>query len=151
MKKKIFIFLLILLLPHCGFSPLYNQSNKHDYAINITEINGDKLINNKILSEIKQISNSQSKNKFNVKVNTSYEKIIISKKINGTVSDYQLNVKTKFDINHNNEIQTYSFGENLIIKNNSDFFEQKNYENTIKKTFATSLVRKLNLKLLSIK
>ena len=64
---------------------------------------------------------------------------------------YKLNVKTKFDINHNNEIQTYSFGESLIIKNNSDFFEQKNYENTIKKTFATSLVRKLNLKLLSIK
>ena len=151
MKKKFFIFLLILLLPHCGFSPLYNQSNKLDYAINITEINGDKLINNKILSEIKQISNSQSKNKFNVKVNTSYEKIIISKKMNATVSDYQLNVKTKFDINHNNEIQTYSFGESLIINNNSDFFEQKNYENTIKKTFATSLVRKLNLKLLSIK
>ena len=78
MKKKFFIFLLILLLPHCGFSPLYNQSNKLDYAINITEINGDKLINNKIISEIKQISNSQSKNKFNLKVNTSYEKIIIS-------------------------------------------------------------------------
>ena len=151
MKKKFFIFLLILLLPHCGFSPLYNQSNKHDYAINITEINGDKLINNKILSEIKQISNSQSKNKFNIKVDTSYKKIIISKKMNGTVSDYQLNVKTKFDINHNNEIQTYSFRESLIINNNSDFFEQKNYENIIKKTFATSLVRKLNLKLLSIK
>ena len=151
MKKKIFIFLLILLLPHCGFSPLHNQSNKLDYVINITEINGDKLINNKILSEIKRISNSQSKNKFDVKVDTLYEKIIISKKANGTVSDYQLNVKTKFDINHNNEIQTYSFGESLIINNNSDFFEQKNYENTIKKTFATSLVRKLNLKLLSIK
>ena len=151
MKKKIFIFLLILLLQHCGFSPLYNQSNKLDYAINITAINGDKLINNKILSEMKRISNSKSKNKFNVKVDTLYEKIIISKKMNGTVSDYQLNVKTKFDINHNNEIQTYSFAESLIIKNNSDFFAQKNYENTIKKTFAISLVRKLNLKLLSIK
>jgi hypothetical protein len=41
------------------------------------------------------------------------------------------------------------FQEKQNIKNNSDFVEQRNYENTIKKNFAASFVKKLNLDLLS--
>ena len=151
MIKKIFPILIILILTSCGYTPIYNSPNKSDYKINIIEKSGNKLINNLIISEIKGISNPQSKTIFNLKINTVFEKIIVSKDVKGTVSDYQLILKSNFVITKGDTIDTISFVEKQNIKNTSDIFEQKNYEDTIKRNFVTSLVRKLNLELLTKK
>ena len=149
MIKKIYLLLIILILTSCGYTPIYNSSDKSDYKINIIEKSGDRLINNLIVSEIKSISNSQSNTIFNLKVNTVFEKIIISKSAKGTVSDYQLILKSNFVIIKGDNSETISFVEKQNIKNTSDIFEQKNYENTIKRNFVISLIRKLNLELLT--
>ena len=149
MIKKIYPLLIILILTSCGFTPIYNNLDKSDYKINIIEKNGDKLINNLIISEIKSISNSQSNTIFNLNINTVFEKIIISKNVKGTVSDYQLILKSNFVVRKGDKSETISFVEKQNIKNTSDIFEQKNYENTIKTNFVISLVRKLNLELLT--
>ena len=151
MIKKIYPLLIILILTSCGYTPIYNSSVKNDYKINITEKSGDKLINNLIISEIKAISSSQSNTIFNLKVNTFFEKIIISKNVKGTVSDYQLILRSNFVIKKGDKSETISFVEKQNIKNTSDIFEQKNYEDTIKRSFAISIVRKLNLELLTKK
>ena len=148
MIKKIYHILIILILTSCGYTPIYNSPNKSDYKINIIEKSGDRLINNLIISEIKAISNSQSSKIFNLKINTIFEKIIISKNVKGTVSDYQLILKSNFVIKKGDKSETISFVEKQNIKNTSDIFEQKNYEDTIKRNFVISLVRKLNLELL---
>ena len=149
MIKKIYLLLIILILTSCGYTPIYNSSDKSDYKINIIEKSGDRLINNLIVSEIKSISNSQSNTIFNLKVNTVFEKIIISKDAKGTVSDYQLILRSNFVIRKGDKSKTISFVEKQDIKNTSDIFEQKNYEDTIKRNFVISLVRKLNLELLA--
>tara|TARA_B100001173_G_C15806210_1_gene469898 strand:+ start:13 stop:468 length:456 start_codon:yes stop_codon:yes gene_type:complete len=151
MIKKIYPLLIILILTSCGYTPIYNSPNKSDYKINIIEKSGNKLINNLIISEIKGISNPQSKTIFNLKINTVFEKIIVSKDVKGTVSDYQLILRSNFVITKEDTIDTISFVEKQNIKNTSDIFEQKNYEDTIKRNFVTSLVRKLNLELLTKK
>ena len=151
MIKKIYLLLIILILTSCGYTPIYNSSDKSDYKINIIEKSGDRLINNLIVSEIKSISNSQSNTIFNLKVNTVFEKIIISKSAKGTVSDYQLILKSNFVIIKGDNSETISFVEKQNIKNTSDIFEQKNYENTIKRNFAFSIIRKFNLSLLDLK
>ena len=151
MIKKIYPILIILILANCGYSPIYNSPNKSDYKINIIEKSGNKLINNLIISEIKGISNPQSNTIFNLKINTVFEKIIVSKDVKGTVSDYQLILRSNFVITKGDTNETISFVEKQNIKNTSDIFEQKNYENTIKRNFVTSLVRKLNLELLTKK
>tara|TARA_B100000401_G_scaffold290421_1_gene198779 strand:- start:157 stop:612 length:456 start_codon:yes stop_codon:yes gene_type:complete len=151
MIKKIFSLLLILLLTNCGFTPLYNDTNKINYKINIIEINGDRVINNILKSEINRISNPESKEVFNLKINTFYEKIILSKNAKGTASDYQLIAKTNFIIQDLDKTQVLSFEEKQNIKNILDIFEQKNYENSIKEIFASSMIRKLNLELINKK
>ena len=78
-----------------------------------------------------------------------FEKIIISKSAKGTVSDYQLILKSNFVIIKGDNSETISFVEKQNIKNTSDIFEQKNYENTIKRNFVISIIRKLNLELLT--
>tara|TARA_B100000965_G_scaffold200767_1_gene167630 strand:- start:1001 stop:1456 length:456 start_codon:yes stop_codon:yes gene_type:complete len=151
MIKKIYPLLIILILASCGYTPIYNSLDKSDYKINIIEKSGDRLINNLIISEIKAISNSQSSKIFNLKINTIFEKIIISKNVKGTVSDYQLILRSNFIIKKGDKSETISFVEKQNIKNTSDIFEQKNYEDTIKRNFVISLVRKLNLELLTKK
>ena len=146
--KKIFILFVILIIPHCGFSPVY-QSNQINYQINIDKIEGDKIINNKIKSEIERISNKNVQKIFNIQINTKYEKIVAAKDSKGSITDYLLIASATFIISDNNKKETIMFQEKQNIKNNSNFVEQRNYENTIKKNFASSFVKKLNLDLLS--
>ena len=146
--KKIFILFVILIIPHCGFSPVY-QSNQINYQINIDKIEGDKIINNKIKSEIERISDKNVQKIFNIQINTKYEKIVAAKNSKGSITDYLLIASATFIISDNNKKETIVFQEKQNIKNNSDFVEQRNYENTIKKNFAASFVKKLNLDLLS--
>tara|TARA_A100001035_G_scaffold104321_1_gene81804 strand:- start:1091 stop:1546 length:456 start_codon:yes stop_codon:yes gene_type:complete len=149
MKKKIIFFLLFFSLSHCGFSPIYNITDKLDYKIIITEKSGDKFINNLILQETYKISNKNATKVYYMKVNTVYEKTIVSKNSKGSPTEYQLKAITNFEIQNKNIKKEISFNEKQNIKNISDIFELKNYENTIKTNFAISIIRNLNLQLLN--
>ena len=146
--KNIFILFVILFITHCGFSPVY-KSNTLNYQINISKIEGDKTINSKIISEIERISDKNIQKIFNIEIDTKYEKIIAAKNSKGSITDYLLIATATFIIYNNEKTETIVFQEKLNVKNNSDFVEQRNYENTIKKNFASSFVKKLNLDLLS--
>ena len=146
--RNIFILFVILFITHCGFSPVY-KSNTLNYQINISKIDGDKEINNKIKSEIERISDKNIQKIFNIEIDTKYEKIIAAKNSKGSITDYLLIATGTFIISNNEKTETIVFQEKQNVKNNSNFVEQRNYENTIKKNFASSFVKKLNLGLLS--
>ena len=136
-----------------GAKAIYNFfrnkiKKKLDYNILITEIAGDKLINNLITNEIRKISDPNSLKKITLKINTNYSKITISKNVKGSVSDYRMVMETNIMINDDKKITNFNFNENQDITNISDIFEKKNYENNIIKNYAISVARNLNLKLL---
>ena len=150
MRLKVFIFFINILLQSCGFNPIYENKNKSDLNIIVTEYNGDKYLNNLIKNEINKISNNNSKNKFNIIINTNYEKLIISRDSKGSPDEYQLKVNSNVIIKiRNEETISININEKQNLKNTSDLFEQKNYENVIKKSMANSIVRKINLQLLN--
>jgi len=147
--KKLIIFLIIILIPGCGFEPIYSTKNNLDYKLNTIEKKGDSSIDNLIATELQRLSNDQSNKLIDIVINTSYEKKIISKDSKGSVSDYQININTKFLIIFKEKELKFQFSDKQNIKNISDIFEQKNYENIIKNNFANSAVRKLNLELIN--
>ena len=149
MIKKTFILFLILSLTHCGFSPIYNSNIKSDYEIIISEITGDMYINNLINNNIRSISDINSKNKYNLSIDTKYQKLIISKDSKGSPTEYELSVTCTIIIENNNQTKTISINEKQNIKNISDIFELKNYENSIKENFANTIMRKLNLEIIN--
>ena len=151
MRIKISIlFIIMLMVTSCGFSPIYDAKNKTDYKIIVIEKKGDRYLNNIINNEIKSISNSDSQKEIKLRLNTIYEKTILSKDSKGTTSEYDIKVKSIFLI-ENFKNKTLIFSESQILKNTSNIFQQKNYENTIKANFASSIVRKLNLSLINLK
>ena len=151
MTKKILILFFILTMHGCGFNPMYNSSNETKYKISIKEMTGDEFINNIIRNEIYKSSNENSKETLEININTFYEKIILSNDTKGSPSEFQLIANTELQIISNNKTIINNFVEKQIIKNTSDSFGQKSYEQNIKENFAASISRKFNIRLLTIK
>ena len=151
MTKKILILFFILTMHGCGFNPIYNSSNESKYKISINEMTGDVFINNIIKNEIYKNSNENSKKTLEININTFYEKIILSNDTKGSPSEFQLIANTELQIIGNNDTIINNFVEKQIIKNTSDSFGQKSYEQNIKENFAASISRKFNIRLLTFK
>ena len=148
--KKITLIFLILFLSSCGYSSIYKNQKPQDFKIIFQSEKGDYEMNNLIKNEIKQYSNKDSLNIYNVKINTNYEKKILTKNSSGAITDYNLSVYSVFFINIRNKNKTFKFEENINIKNQTDSFEQNTYEINIKRNFASSIREKLISAILSL-
>ena len=87
------------------------------------------------------------KNIYYIKINTNYKKIVISKDSKGLASNYQIKLKATFQVKIDDINKEIIFEEKQNMKKISDLFQQTNYENIIKENFASSIVRKLSIKL----
>tara|TARA_B100000161_G_C33507799_1_gene394902 strand:+ start:196 stop:645 length:450 start_codon:yes stop_codon:yes gene_type:complete len=147
MKNNFIILFLLLILNGCGFEPIYSIKNESDYNIIVVEIKGDKELNNFINRELERISNRTSPNEYKIKVNSKFDKIIISKDSKGSPLEFELLANIDFEIDSDNFKKSISFKEKQNMQKISDLFQQRNYELTIKENFAVSIVRNLSLKL----
>mgnify|MGYP005645863185 FL=1 len=148
--KNIILILFLLFLYSCGYTSVYKNQKSQDFQINIIEMTGDIEINNLIKNELKFYSNRNSKNKYDISINSEYQKIIISKNSAGVATEYKILVDTKISINLNNKNNILNFSENINIKSNSNSFEQNNYERNIKKNFASSIKNKFIIKIFNL-
>ena len=148
--KKITLILLLLFLSSCGYSSIYKNQKSLDFKINILSEVGDNEMNNLIKNEIRLYSSKDSKNIYNLNIDTEYEKKILTKNSSGVITDYILSSTSEFSINLNNQTQIFKFEESINIKNQSDTFEQNIYEKNIKRNFASSIREKLISAILSL-
>ena len=147
LKKIFFIIILLNLLNHCEYKPVYSDQNKVNNKIIITSFTGDKNINNLIVTNIKKKSKERSDEIVNISFSTEYTKNILARNNAGTITDYQVNVITKFVIEKNNNSENFSVNEKFNFQKMTDKYEEKNYEQTIKKNLANSISQKLILRL----
>ena len=135
------------MLSHCDYKPVYSQQNKVDYKIIITSFTGDKEINDLISTILKRNSKINSNKILNISFDTKYMKNILAKNTAGTITDYQANVITVFTIEKENNSENFSVNEKFNFQKMTDKYEEKNYEQTIKKNLANSISEKLILRL----
>jgi len=148
--KNIKLIILILFLSNCGYSPIYNNQKIQNYKINVVEKNGDSEMNNLIENEIRLYSNKDALNIYELKMNTIYEKKVLTKDSSGVITDYNLSVTSIFKIDFKNTIKIVELRESINVKNQSDTYELNIYERNIKRNFASSIREKLILKIQSI-
>ena len=149
MRNIILIFCLIF-LGSCGYTSIYKNQKSQDFQINIIEMVGDNEFNNLFRNELELYSNTDSNEKYDILVNSKYQKIIVSKNSSGVATDYKILVNTKINVNLNKETKKLEFNESINIKNNSNSFEQNRYERNIKRNFASSIREKFLIKILNL-
>ena len=151
LKKIFFIILSISLLSNCQYKPIYSSQNKIDYKIIITSFTGDKDINNFINANLIRSSKESSNKIVNISFDTQYSKNVLAKNTAGTITDYQINIVTTFTIRKENSYESFPVNEKFNFQKMTDKYEEKNYENNIKRNLADLISQKLILRLAVIK
>ena len=131
----------------CEYKPIYSKSNKTDYKIIIEELSGDKKINKFLVNNLERSSQKNSDKIVNLKIDTKYTKIILAKDASGNVTNYQSNAITTIIIDQNQTLKTFTVNEKFNFQKMSDKYEEKSYEENIKKNLATSIAQKLIMRL----
>ena len=149
--KNIILILFLFFLNNCGYTSVYKNQKSQDFQISIIEMTGDNEINNLIKNELKFYSNRSSNIKYNISINSNYQKVIVSKNSAGVATDYKLIAETVISFDKEGKNNILNFNENINIKSNSNFNEQNNYEKNIKKNFASTISNKFIIKILNKK
>ncbi len=142
-KKVIILLIFVSLLTHCGFTPIHLTKSNINFSITSIKFSGDKTINRYLKSNLNNFINNDHSKKFQIAVNTKYEKNIISKDKSSNITRYQLISTTFFKVNFNNLVKTFSISEKKNMNNVDDKFEEQKYERTIKQNFASTTSNKL--------
>ena len=148
--RNIILICCLVFLSSCGYTSIYKNQKTQDFQINIIQMTGDKELNNLIKNEIGLYSNLNSNIKYDISIESKYEKIIISKNSSGVATDFKILANTKVKVNINNETKNLEFNEKINIKNSSNSFEQKKYERNIKGSFASSIREKIFIKIFNL-
>ena len=152
MFKKILMLVCILnFLSSCEYKPIYSNSNKTNYQIIITDLSGDKKLNKYIVESLKRSSQKNSVEIISIKIDSEYSKRILAKNTLGSTTDYQAKAITKFEINKNEIIEKLEVSEKFNYQKISDSYEEKSYEQTIKRNLASSITQKLIMRLSIVK
>ena len=149
--KNIFLISLLFFLCSCGYTSVYKNIKNRDLQIVISETQGDKEMNNLLSSEINLYSNKNSLERFDVAIQTKYNKSILGKNISGNTTDYRLSVNSTFIVYFDQNSKKLTFSEKINIKNRTDTFEQDSYEKNIRRNFASSLREKLISEIITIR
>ena len=147
LKKIFFIFILLNLLSHCDYKPVYSNQNKLNYKIIINNYSGDKYINNILATNLKRNSKDRDNKIINISFDTKYTKDILARNSAGTITDYQSNVITTFVIKRKEVSENFTINEKFNFKKMTDKYEEKNYERNIKKNIADTISQKVILRL----
>ena len=149
--KNIILITFLFFIYSCGYTSVYKNLQNQDFQLTITDLQGDRDMNNLIKNQINLYSNKDSINKFNIEIDTKYDKSVLTKNSAGLVTDYELNVNSTFTVYFDQKSKKLTFNETINIKNRTDTFEQDSYEKNVKRNFASSLREKLISEILTLK
>ena len=129
--KKIFPIVIFLLITNCDYNPIYSSNENNTLPIAKIIFEGDSTVSNFIKSKLRRYETIDKEKGFKITVNSSYNKNIISKDINGNPTNYEIFIKSNFKININNKKSDFSINKKFLMKSLENKFEENSYEKNI--------------------
>jgi len=131
MLKILRYSLLLIFITSCGYTPIYSNLNNKNINIQIEKVNGNKNINRLIVQKLSRYQSENPERVYNVKINSDYEKLILTKNSAGNPTNFRLNVKVQFITTINDNPKEFKFSEKFDMKKGDTIFEEEKYENNI--------------------
>lgn len=148
MKKIIILSFIFLILQNCGYAPMYGNNQKINFYIeSINFDDGDEDLADYIEINLRNYLKDNSKTKIKVDAKIDYQKNIVTKDSTGEAEEYELLALISFIAINQNTTREILISESFKMKNYSDEFEERRYEDSIKQTMARSIVSKLIIQL----
>ena len=149
-NKSILLILLFFILANCGFEPIYS-SKKSNFNIGEIKIANKNKFNSIIKNNLKNISNNESQNKFDLIINSEKKRIISSKDAKGNPQLLTMIISVEVQIIKDNVIKnTKNFSQDFSYSNDSNKFSLAQYEKDIEKNLINKIIENLNTYLLSL-
>jgi len=149
-NKSILLILLFFILANCGFEPIYS-SKKSNFNIGEIKITNKNKFNSILKNNLKNISNSESQNKFDLIINSEKKRIISSKDAKGNPQLLTMIISVEVQIIKDNVIKNQkNFTQNFSYSNNSNKFGLAQYEKDIEKNLINKIIENINTYLLSL-
>jgi len=144
MKKICTIILILLFTQSCGYTPMYSKNQKVNFYIKSVEFaESDKDLASYLKLNLNNYFEKKDGSEYIIDANISYKKTIASKDSTGEIEEYNLSSVAKFIIKSNNFSKTININESFKMENFSDEFQEKEYEDNIKKNIARTMTSKL--------
>ena len=149
-NKSILLILLFFILANCGFEPIYS-SKKSNFNIGEIKITNKNKFNSIIKNNLKNISNNESQNKFDLIINSEKKRIISSKDTKGNPQLLTMIISVEVQIIKDNVIKNKkNFSQDFSYSNNSNKFSLAQYEKDIEKDLINKIIENIKTYLLSL-
>ena len=142
MLKILRYIILLIFITSCGYSPIYSNLANKNINIQIEDTNGDKDINQLILQKLSRFQNANTEKVYKVKVESSFEKLILTKNTAGNATNFRLNLNVKFLTTKDGISKEFLFFEKFDMKKGDTIFEEEKYENNIKNTMTNIIIQR---------
>ena len=142
MLKILRYIILLIFITGCGYSPIYSNLADKNINIQIEDTNGDKDINQLILQKLSRFQNVNTEKVYKVKVESSFEKLILTKNTAGNATNFRLNLNVKFLTTKDGISKEFLFFEKFDMKKGDTIFEEEKYENNIKNTMTNIIIQR---------
>ena len=86
-KKILKVVLLVFVVNSCGYSPMYKNVENVNFSINLNQISGDRVINNKIKSKLLTYTLESKEKNYEIDFTTNYSKNIVAKDTTGAATE----------------------------------------------------------------
>ena len=132
MLKILRYIILLIFITSCGYSPIYSNLADKNINIQIESTNGDKDINQLILQKLSRFQNVNTEKVYKVKVESSFEKLILTKNTAGNATNFRLNLNVKFLTTKDGISKEFLFFEKFDMKKGIQFSKKKNMKIILK-------------------
>ena len=123
---------------------MYSKNQKVNFYIKSVEFTeSDKDLANYLKLNLNNYFEKKNGSEYIIDANISYKKTIASKDSTGEIEEYNLSSVAKFIIKSNNFSKTININETFKMENFTDEFQEREYEDNIKKNMARSITSKL--------
>ena len=142
--------MLFFILANCGFEPIYS-SKKSNFNIGEIKIISKDKFNSIIKNNLKNISNNESQNKFDLIINSEKKRIVSSKDAKGNPQLLTMIISVEVQIIKDSVIKNKkNFSQDFSYSNNSNKFSLGQYEKDIEKNLINKIIENINTYLLSL-
>ena len=148
MKKIFTIILILIFFQSCGYVPMYSKNQNVNFFIESVDFqDSDRELANFIKINLNNYLIKNTGIGFRIKSTINYQKITTNKNTEGIIEEYDLIANASFQVTSENIDKTINISEAFKMGNFSDEFQEKEYENNIKKNMARSIITKLLIQL----